>query len=93
MVGVRIEPHISPGDLPIKPLSHRALIGFGAACQFIRIDGTTFCHGPVKAELVPDVRHDPSHRGCEIGYHLTSEPLDSLRHVFPVVVGTGTLHY
>src|SRR5215813_9374930 len=72
-----IEQHISPGDLPVKPLSPRALIGHGAARQLIRIDGTTLCHGPVKAELVPNVGHDTSHRGCEIGYHLSGELLDS----------------
>src|SRR5262245_43042061 len=80
--GLDSEQHISPGDLPVKPLSHRALIGHGAARQFIRFDGTTLCHGPVKAELVPKVGHDTSHRGCEIGYHLTRELLDSLLHGF-----------
>src|SRR5262249_27939021 len=79
---VSVEQHISPGDLPVKPLSHRAFISVGAACQFIRIDGTTLCHGAVKAELVPKVGHDTSHGGCEIGYHLTGELLDFLLHVF-----------
>src|ERR1700687_2819912 len=30
LVGGRVEQHISPGDLSVKPLSHRALIGAGA---------------------------------------------------------------
>src|SRR5215467_15874062 len=32
LIGVVVEQYISPGDLPVKPLSHRALIGGGAAC-------------------------------------------------------------
>jgi hypothetical protein len=73
--GVRVEQHISPGDLPVQ-LSHGALMGGGGACQFIRIDGTTLCHGPVKTELVPKAGHDTSHGGCEIGHHLTGELLE-----------------
>src|SRR5215467_6627616 len=64
LVGIGVEQYIPPGGLPVKPLSHTALISGGAACQFLRIDGTTVCHGPVKAELVPKVGHDPSHGGC-----------------------------
>src|SRR5262249_21367154 len=82
LVGFSVEPHISSGDLPVQPLSHRTLAGRSASCQFTRIDGTTLCHGPVKTKLVPNVGHDTGHSGGEIGYYLTRELLDSLLHVF-----------
>src|SRR5215469_1893558 len=59
----------------------------------MRIDRTTLCHGPIKAELVPQVGHDASHRGGKIGDDLTSELLDSLLHVFSNGFCTWTLHH
>src|SRR5580704_6181256 len=59
----------------------------------MRIDGTILGHGAVQAELVPEVGHDTSHGGREIGYYLTGELLDSLLHVFPDGRCTWTLHY
>ena len=93
LVGVRIEQHISPSDLAIKPLPHRALIGAGAECEFMRTDGTTLCHGSVKAELVPKVGHHTSHGSSEIGYHLTGKLLDSLLYVFIDGICIETLHH
>ena len=56
-------------------------------------DGTTLCHCPIKAELVPKVGHDTSHGGCEIGNHLTGKLLNSQLYVFLDGLCTWTLHY
>jgi hypothetical protein len=56
------------------PLSHsrteRSLVAVRSASS--SEPTRPFSHGPIKAELVPEVGHDASNRGCEIRYHLSA---------------------
>src|SRR5690242_21401153 len=51
-VAVDVEPHITPGNLPVKPFADGTLVGRGTECEFMRSDWATLRHCAIKAEFV-----------------------------------------